>query len=264
MQIISVYNQSGGAGKTTTVREVGYQLARRGRRVLLVDLDPQASLTRGLGLLDDPASPAHLLTSTVFVSAVDPRAPLPGALIPPQVPELRVLPANAGLEALDGVLYADDRRLGHLGAALRGLSGYDTVLIDTPPALGGITRAALAASDALIVPVASSLKGLENFDSVSEVVDGMRRFSPGLRVALFVVTGFDPRVRHDQEVLTLLRTRYASVAPTASPVTFRKAIFNDVGIARTVVPLYRPKDAAARELSVVTDELLAALAEVSA
>lgn len=268
MQIIGTHNQSGGVGKTTSVAELGYDLSTRinprtgqPNRVLLVDTDPQASLTKRFGLHDDPSSPAHVVTSTLFMSVVDLQLPGPTPLPSATVPELHLIPANQHLSRLDALLYSDDSLLPNLGQVLRRYQDYDYILIDTPPSRGMITRAALIASDHIIIPVNSSLKAMENFDSVSEIIGQCQRHNPNLRVAMFLLTQYQKNILHDQDVQRILQTQYAGIAPTSSPVPHRKALFNDATLARLPVALYRPKDPVNKELRRVTDELLASIGE---
>lgn len=268
MQIIGTHNQSGGVGKTTCVAELGYDLSTRinprtgqRNRILLVDTDPQASLTKRFGLHDDPASPAHLVTSTLFMSVMDLQLPMPTPLPSPTVPELHLIPSNQHLIRLDALLYSDDALLPHLGQVLRRYDTYDYILIDTPPSRGMITRAALIASDHVIIPVNSSLKAMENFDSVSEIIGQSQRHNPALRVAMFLLTHFQKNTLHDQDVQRILQTQYAGIAPTSSPLPHRKALFNDASLARLPVALYRPKDPVNADLRRITDELLAYIGE---
>lgn len=261
---IAIWNESGGSGKTTIAVEIGYLLAQRTNpvtgernRVLLIDTDPQGSLTRRLGLMDDPTSPAHRISSTVGNYLNDPEETPPTPMTATNFPELQVIPSNNKLSKIDATLLMNDEDIGNLRKMLDQFEGrFDIILIDTPPSRGGLARAALSAVDHILIPVNSSMKSIENFNHVLEVVAQCRRFSPKLKVSAFVVTSFNKAVNHDREVLQILNEHYVELAPTTSPITNRKAVFNDAMISRTVVPCWKPKDPAVRELNQVTDELL--------
>lgn len=261
---IAIWNESGGSGKTTIAVEIGYLLAQRTNpatgapnRVLLIDTDPQGSLTRRLGLMDDPTSPAHRLSTTVGNFLNDPEEAPPVPMTATNFPELHVIPSNNKLSKIDATLLMNDEDIGNLRTLLDQFEGqYDIILIDTPPSRGGLARAALSAVDHILIPVNSSMKSIENFNHVLEVVAQCRRFSPNLKVSAFVVTSYNKTVNHDREVLQILTEHYNAIAPTTSPITNRKAVFNDAMISRTVVPCWKPKDPAVQELNLVTDQLL--------
>lgn len=257
MHVIAFYNQAGGVGKSSNTRDIGYALAQRGKRVLLVDTDPQASLTRWLGLFEreTPGERAHaeLLASTVFNVIADEDAELPTPL---RVHGMDVIPANSKLSAVDGMLYGDDNRLGRLREALRRHGGYDYVLIDVAPGRTAVALMAVAAADVLVVPVFGS-KGIENMDNVVEVLRAARRFAPELRLGMFLLTGHSRNMKHDQDVEDTLRGAYRVLAPTSTPITFRKAVYNDARVAGQPIALFKPRDAAVAEIERVVDELVA-------
>ncbi|MBZ9715803.1 ParA family protein [Deinococcus multiflagellatus] len=261
---IATWNESGGSGKTTIAVEAAFLLSQRMNpatgqpyRVLLVDTDPQASLSRRLGLSDDPSSPAHRLSSTVGSFLNDPAEDPPVPLTPAQFPGLHVIPANSKLSKVDATILMNDEDIGNLRLLLDHFEGrYDIVVIDTPPSRGGLARAALSAADHVLIPVNSSMKAIENFNQVLEVVQQCRRFSPNLKVSAFVVTSFSKNLNHDRDVLEILTTHYNAIAPSTTPITYRKSVFNDAMIGRTVVPLWKPKDPAVRELNLMVDEVL--------
>ncbi len=261
MNRIVVTNLSGGEGKTTIARELGVNLSQRGYRVLLVDVDPQASLTKSLGLHSradgSSKAPGEVLANTVLSVLMDEEAPLPSPL---QAFGMDVIPANGGLSRGDSVLYSDAALLGNLRAALDRLDGYDFIILDTTPVRTALLVAAVAAADHVIVPVASG-KGLTNFDELQRVVESARNFSPRLGIRLFVQNCY-ANTLHDRDLRTLLTSdpNFTAVAGVSTPITFRKAVFNDAMTSELMPVSYqRPTSAAAAELRVMTDEVLAAV-----
>lgn len=265
MQVIVVTNLSGGEGKTTVVREVGAVLAARGLRVGLIDTDPQASLTRSLGLLDrdDEAvkTPAESLRQTVFYAVADEDQALPPPL---HAFGMDVWPANKSLSKIDSMLYGSPEMLGNLRRAVRELEGYDYILIDTTPVRTALLLVAVAAADHVIVPVMGG-KGLENLGEVMEVLDAVRDEAPNIGIRLFALNGYTKNVRHDQDTEEALRQMYGGVAATSQPVTFRKALFRDAASAAHMpVSVYQPKSPAVPELERLATEVVEAVRQSSA
>lgn len=152
MRIIAVANQKGGSGKTTTTVNLAAAWGARGRRVLLVDLDPQFAATRQLGL-----RPSDLRFTTADVLAGDAE---PGeAVVGEVLPGVDVLPGDRQLAAVELSLVSEPMRERFLGQALAELTGYDLALIDCPPNLGLLTVNALIAAERLVVPVNTQDEG---------------------------------------------------------------------------------------------------------
>lgn len=259
MHVISIYNQAGGAGKTTVTRDLGHALARLGLRVLLVDLDPQASLTRWLGLLNDgpdgQKSPALKLDRTVFPVLTDPDADLPEPL---QAFELDVIPANTKLSVGDSVLYDDQERLGYLRSAIRRRADYDVVLIDVPPGRTAMAMAGVAASDHLLIPVNVS-KALDNIDNVAEVLKLARRFSPKIAPLALVPHSFMKHTRHHRDVLRGLTEDLASLAPTTTPIAHKDVLYDDATLYQQPVAVYAPRNSAVQDYRTLAGEVLGLL-----
>lgn len=265
MTILTVWNEAGGATKTSLVAEIGYVLSQRlnasgePNRVLLVDLDPQRSLTRRMGLLDrtEGNPKAERLASTLFMAMQDPEGDLPEAMVPPVLSGLRVFPAHTQMRMLDGLLINDDATLNNLGYVLRRMSDqYDYVLIDTPPSNGGLTRAALVAADYAVVPVPTQIKGVENIENVALVLGQCRRHNPNLEIACFVPTLYNSQRKQDNEVLELLTSDFSQMAKVTSVITERAALFRNVIPAYTTVGCDSPSHKSTAELNQVLNELL--------
>lgn len=194
MITLDVFNHAGGVGKTSLTFALAYEYARRGLRVLAIDLDPQASLTKVAGL----RLTAGDLHRTVHDTAVD-GVPLP---TPESVHGFHLIPAQLNL------MLAESRMLGvvgsqaHLRRALRQVSDqYDLVLLDSPPSLGQLAIIGALASDALIVPLPTMDKGIEGLDGLKVAMEQYHKVHELLRVAIFVPTLYDRRISHHRETL---------------------------------------------------------------
>ena len=206
--VIAVVNQKGGTAKTTTVENLGIGLAREGKKVLLVDTDPQGSLTISLGYpkpdeLD--VTLYDLLNSTINEADIPYRE---GVLHQPEGIDL--IPANISLAGLEVALVNTMNRERILKQFLEPIKGnYDYVLLDCMPSLGMLTVNALAASDAALVPVQAnylSAKGLEQLlQTISKV---KRQINPKLRIEGILLTMVDGRTNYGREISSLIRDTY--------------------------------------------------------
>ncbi|MFK7603643.1 type II toxin-antitoxin system prevent-host-death family antitoxin [Deinococcus sp. SM5_A1] len=256
MQVISVYNQAGGAGKTTITMNLGYALKQRGFRVLLIDMDPQASLTRWLGLLtptaEHPVPPAEKLSRTVFQVLSDPDEALPEPL---SAFGLDVIPANSKLSAGDSLLYSERERLTYLRRAIRARGGYDFVLLDGPPGRSALALAAVAASDQLIIPINVS-KSMDNLGNVGEFLREARQFSPDLSVLSLTMHSFMANTRHHQEMLKTVTEQLSAIAPATTPITHKATLYNDAALYQQPVAVYAPHKSPRTEFDTLADEIL--------
>jgi chromosome partitioning protein len=191
-----VANQKGGCGKTTTTISLGSALAQGGRRVLLVDMDPQFALTRGLGT--DPRWAGPTVREVLFDGV-----PLREATIREVAPSIDLVPSNLLLAKADldlAHLPAGDSRLKQ-AMEEAALSDYDCVLIDCPPSLGKLTFNALAAASYLLVPVDSAPWALDTIHQLFELADDVRRYvNQRLRLLGVLVTKYQAHVTVCQQV----------------------------------------------------------------
>jgi chromosome partitioning protein len=186
-RILAVANQKGGVGKTTTTVNLATAFARQGRRVLVIDFDPQANATTGLGV----AEPVTL-TSYELLSG---ETTLDEALAPTAVPGLMAVPASANLAGAEIELAQQPRREFRLADALRGRLGeYDDVLVDCPPSLNLLTINALAAADRVLVPLQCEFYALSGLAQLMGTVERVQRsLNPRLRLQGVVLTMYDRR-----------------------------------------------------------------------
>jgi chromosome partitioning protein len=199
-RVISMCNQKGGVGKTTTTINLGAALAEFGRKVLLVDFDPQGSLSVGLGL--NP----HEMDLTVYNLLMDPETRLDEVVVPSGVPGMDLLPSNIDLSAAEVQLVHEVAREQTLQRVLApAVAEYDVILIDCQPSLGLLTVNALTASDGVIVPLECEYFALRGVALLKATIDKVKqRLNPGLEVDGVLGTMYDGRTLHGREVLERL------------------------------------------------------------
>jgi chromosome partitioning protein len=198
--VISMCNQKGGVGKTTSTINQGASLAEYGRRVLLVDFDPQGSLSVGLGL--NP----HDMEQTVYNLLMDRETRIDEVVVPSGVPGMDLLPSNIDLSAAEVQLVHEVAREQTLQRVLGpAIEKYDVILIDCQPSLGLLTVNALTASDGVIVPLECEYFALRGVALLKTTIDKVReRLNPGLEIDGVLGTMFDGRTLHSREVMERL------------------------------------------------------------
>lgn len=201
-RIIAVANQKGGVAKTTTTINLGASLAMAGQRILLVDLDPQANLTSGVGRKDQRGSGGtayEALTS----DQTDPHA----FVTTTGVDHLSLIPADRDLTGAEIELVSflgRERRLARLLDALRG--DYDYIFIDSPPSLGLLTLNALVAADAVLIPLNCEYFALEGIAELTATIERVRdALNPGLDIEGVLLTMYDDRTNLGQQVSANIR-----------------------------------------------------------
>ncbi len=196
-RIVAVCNQKGGVGKTTTTINLGAALAERGRRVLLVDFDPQGALSVGLGIQP------HELDATVYNLLMERGLTAPDVVIKTRVDGMDLLPSNIDLSGAEVQLVHEVGREFVLGRVLQPvLSDYDIVLIDCQPSLGLLTVNALACADGVLVPLECEYFALRGVALLMETIDKVStRLSPKLSIDGLLATMYDSRTLHTREVL---------------------------------------------------------------
>lgn len=194
--IYAIANQKGGVGKTTTSICLGAALAEIGKRVLLLDLDPQAGLTTALGF--DPDE----FETTIYAALIDPEeVSLHSVTVETKVPNLWLVPSNLDLAGAEAELIGEigwGRNLKELIASV--LNDYDFILVDCPPSLGVLTTNALMAADEVIVPVQTEYLALRGLKQLGKIISKVRRKgNPRLKV-MILRTMHDVRTLHAREV----------------------------------------------------------------
>ena len=199
-RIIAMCNQKGGVGKTTTTINLGAALAEYGHRVLLVDFDPQGSLSVGLGL--NP----HDMQRTIYNLLMQGDVTLDDVVVPSGVDGMDLLPSNIDLSAAEVQLVNEVAREQTLARALKpAVAAYDVILIDCQPSLGLLTVNALTAADGVIVPLECEYFALRGVALLKTTIDKVQeRLNPDLVVDGVLGTMFDGRTLHGREVMERL------------------------------------------------------------
>jgi chromosome partitioning protein len=204
-RVIAIANQKGGVGKTTTAVNLGASLAAAEKRTLVIDCDPQANTTSALGFPKDPAR--RTLYQAIILDE-----PIERIVIDAQMESLYLLPSDKNLAGAAVELVSTEQREYKLKNAIRGIRDkYDFVLIDCPPALDLLTLNALAAADAVLVPIQCEYLALEG---VSEMIDTLMRLrrtiNPSLAIEGILLTMYDDRTTLSKQVSADLRSFFGS------------------------------------------------------
>ena len=208
--VIAVVNQKGGTGKTTTCENLGIGLANEGKRVLLVDTDPQGSLTIALGNPRPDDLPVTL--TDLMAKIMQDQPPLPKEGILSHEEGVDLVPANITLSGLEVSLVNAMSRETILKQYLETVKGqYDYILLDCMPSLGMLTVNALAASDQVLIPVQANYLSAKGLEQLLQTVNKVKRqINPKLRIEGILLTMVDSRTNYAKEISTLIRDTYGS------------------------------------------------------
>ncbi len=249
MKTVAVANQKGGCGKTTTTVNLATAFAVAGKRVLLIDLDPQAHATIGLG--QDPEN----IELTVYNVFTDPNVTASMAAVKSNIKGLDVLPSNILLSGIEFELASMDGREYILGNKLREINGtYDMCLIDCSPSLSLLTLNALVASNEVIIPVQTHYYALEGLRQLLETIDIVKkRFNNNLDIRGILLTFVEPRTKLSRQVQRQMREFFGDLV-------FDTVIHKDVRLAEAPsahepVFTYAPDSKGAVEHQILAEEI---------
>jgi len=250
-RVIALCNQKGGVGKTTSTLNLGAALAGYGRRVLLVDFDPQGALSAGMGV------PSHELDRTIYNLMLERDTTIIDVLVPTRVENMDLLPANIDLSAAEVQLINEVGREHTLTRALRPmLHEYDYILIDCQPSLGLLTVNALACAHGVIMPVAAEFFSLRGVALLVDTIDKVKdRINPDLHIDGVLVTMFDGRTVHARDVVAMLVQRFGD--DVYDTVISRTVKFPETTVAGEPISSYAPTSAAAEAFRTLAREVIA-------
>ena len=204
-KIISISNQKGGVGKTTTAVNLASSLAVLGKRALLIDLDPQANATTGVGINPDKLD-AHIYHVMIGKNDVN------SVIIDTKLNNLSILPSHTDLVGIEVELMNEPLRERIIATMIAAISSsFDYILIDCPPSLGLLTLNALTASRSLLIPVQCEYYALEGLKSLLNTFKLVKkRLNPGLGIEGFLLTMYDTRTRLSQDIAENMKSHFDS------------------------------------------------------
>lgn len=248
-RIISLCNQKGGVGKTTTTISLAGALAEMGRTVLLVDFDPQGALSAGMGVKSHDVP-------TIYDAMVGREKDVRQLIQPTKTPGIHVIPANIDLSAAEVHLVNEVARENILQRVLRPVvDDYDVILVDCQPSLGLLTVNALTASHGVLVPLEAEYFALRGvallIDTIEKVKD---RLNPSLELDGIVATMFDARTLHAKEVLERVVDAFGD--KVLDTVIGRTVKFPDASVAAVPITEFAPNHASAHTYRQLARELI--------
>ena len=250
-RIIALCNQKGGVGKTTTTINLGAALADYGRRVLVVDFDPQGAASVGLG-----TSP-HELDRTGYNLLMERGAVLQDIVRPTAVPGLDLLPANIDLSAAEVQLVGEVARESVLARALRPAEQeYDVILVDCQPSLGLLTVNALTAAHGVLIPLECEFFALRGVALLVETIEKVKdRLNPKLEIDGILATMYDGRTLHSREVVARVVEAFGDTV--FHTVIGRTVKFPDATVAAEPITVYASNHPGAQAYRQLARELIA-------
>ena len=249
--VLAMCNQKGGVGKTTSTINLGAALAEYGRRVLLVDFDPQGALSVGLGVQP------HQLETTIYNLIMERNVGIDDVIRPTTVEGMDLLPSNIDLSAAEVQLVTEVGREQTLGRTINPvLDRYDYVLVDCQPSLGLLTVNALACADGVLIPLECeffSLRGVALLmDTIEKVQD---RLNPKLEITGILATMYDPRTLHTREVMTRVVEAFGELVFDA--VINRTVRFPETTVVGEPITRWASKSAGAEAYRALAREVIA-------
>lgn len=249
-KIIAIANQKGGVGKTTTTINLGASLAKAGKKVLIIDADPQANSTSGYGI--DPRS----MNSSIYECLVD-GYPIDGSQVPTCVEGLDLIGSRIDLAGAEIELINKPHRERVLSDLLASVKDkYDFILIDCSPSLGLITVNALTAADSVIIPVQAEYFALEGISKLLNTIRIIKsKLNPSLEIEGFLLTMYDARLRLANQIYEELKGHFADmVFDTVIPRNIRLSEAPSHGLPAI---LYDPESRGATSHVLLAKEIIA-------
>jgi chromosome partitioning protein len=245
-KVIVLFNQSGGVGKSTLTMNLGYHLTLHSQKVLLVDMDPQGSLTTFMGL--DVVE----LKQTVYESVVH-GEPLP---IHKNIHKMDLVPANINLSAAEMELVVAEMREVRLKDALEPvLSQYDFILIDCPPSLGVLSYISLIAATHVLVPIETQYKAFCGTELLLSTLSRIRqKANRRLKIAGFIPTRYDSRISQDDRTLQAIKEQLSGSGKVYPPIP-RSTVFADASEKNIPVAMYSAKHPSLKVLNQIVQSL---------
>ena len=250
-RVVALCNQKGGVGKTTSTINLGAALTEYGRRVLLVDFDPQGALSVGLGVQP------HQLDRTVYDVLMESSVGLDDVLLKTNVPGMDLVPSNIDLSAAEVQLVNEVAREQTLARALTpALPDYDLVLIDCQPSLGLLTVNALTAADEVVIPLECEFFSLRGVALLIDTIEKVReRLNPRLHIAGILATMYDSRTVHGREVFARVVEAFGDTV--FDTVITRTVRFPETTVAGEPITTWAPSSSGAQQYRALAKEVLA-------
>lgn len=250
-RVIAMCNQKGGVGKTTTTINVSAALAEYGRRVLIVDFDPQGAASAGLGIN------ANELDETIYTLLMNPRSDVRDVIKNTSVPGLDIVPANIDLSAAEVQLVGEVAREQALARVLRPvMDDYDVIIVDCQPSLGLLAINALTAAHGVLIPLEAEFFALRGVALLIETIEKVQdRLNPKLKIDGILATMVDVRTLHSREVIQRVREAFGEKLLTT--MISRTVKFPDASVAAEPITVYARNHPGAQAYRRLARELVA-------